>query len=97
MFFDPLYLLFMIPAFLVSAGAQIWVKSSFRRYKRIPSQSGVSGAQAAERIFKMNGVNDVDIEKASGALSDHYDPRSKTVRLSSDVYHSNGFFRNSRS
>jgi len=88
MFFDPLYLLLMIPTFILSVGAQIWVKRSFSKYNKIASQRHVSGAQAAHRILKINGINDVDIEKVSGALTDHYDPRSKTLRLSSEVYQS---------
>jgi len=89
MFFDPLYLLLMAPAFIISIGAQIWVKSAFSKYSKIASQSGYSGARAANNILKRNGIDDVDIEEATGFLSDHYDPRTKTLRLSPDVYRSN--------
>lgn len=88
MFFDPLYLLLLAPALLISIGAQIWVKSAFAKYSSVASQSGYSGAQAASTILKRNGITDVTIEEATGFLSDHYDPTSKTLRLSPDVYHS---------
>ncbi len=88
LFFDPLYLLLMAPAFLISLGAQIWVKSAFSKYSKIDSTSGYSGAQAAYNILRRNGIDDVDIEETSGFLSDHYDPRTKTLRLSPNVYRS---------
>ena len=88
LFFDPLYLFLMAPAFLISLGAQIWVKSAFSKYSKIDSTSGYSGAQAAYNILRRNGIDDVDIEETSGFLSDHYDPRTKTLRLSPNVYRS---------
>ena len=78
----------MAPAFLISLGAQIWVKSAFSKYSKIDSTSGYSGAQAAYNILRRNGIDDVDIEETSGFLSDHYDPRTKTLRLSPNVYRS---------
>ena len=89
MFFDPLYLLFMAPAFLVSILAQLWVKGSFSKYSKISSQSGYSGAKAAYSILKKNGIDDVSIEETNGFLGDHYDPRTKSLRLSRNVYRSN--------
>jgi len=89
MFFDPLYLLFMAPAFLISIIAQIWVKGAFSKYSKMNSQSGYSGAKTAFNILKTNGIDDVSIEETQGFLGDHYDPRSKTLRLSPDVYRSN--------
>ena len=89
MFFDPLYLLFMAPAFLVSILAQLWVKGSFSKYSKISSQSGYSGAKAAYSILKKNGIDDVSIEETNGFLGDHYDPRTKSLRLSPNVYRSN--------
>ncbi|MCX8011942.1 MAG: zinc metallopeptidase, partial [Desulfobacterota bacterium] len=88
MFFDPLYFLMMAPALLISVLAQIWVKSAFSKYSRVVSQSGYSGAKAAYNILKSNGINDVHIEETSGFLADHYDPRTKSLRLSPDVYRS---------
>ena len=89
MFFDPLYLLFMAPAFLISILAQLWVKGSFSKYSKITSQSGYSGAKAAYSILKKNGIDDVSIEETTGFLGDHYDPRTKSLRLSPNVYRSN--------
>ena len=89
MFFDPLYLLFMAPAFLISILAQLWVKGSFSKYSKITSQSGYSGAKAAYNILKRNGIDDVSIEETTGFLGDHYDPSKKSLRLSPNVYRSN--------
>ena len=87
--FDPLYLLFMLPALALSVGAQIWVKSAFSKYSKVFSRSGYSGAQAAHDILRRSGISDVTIEETRGMLSDHYDPRTKTLRLSSEVYGKN--------
>jgi Predicted Zn-dependent protease len=89
MFFDPLYLLFMAPALLISILAQLWVKGSFSKYSKITSRSGYSGAKAAYNILKRNGIENVSIEETTGFLGDHYDPRTKSLRLSPDVYRSN--------
>jgi Zn-dependent membrane protease YugP len=89
MFFDPLYLIFMAPAFLISIIAQIWVKGAFSKYSKMSSQSGYSGAKTAFNILKTNGIDDVSIEETTGFLGDHYDPRTKSLRLSPDVYRSN--------
>ncbi|HQO78318.1 MAG TPA: zinc metallopeptidase, partial [Thermodesulfobacteriota bacterium] len=86
MFFDPLYILFMAPALIISLFAQIWVKRAFAKYSKVSSHSGYSGAQAAFDILRRNGINDVRIEETRGMLSDHYDPRSRVLRLSSEVY-----------
>jgi hypothetical protein len=79
----------MAPAFLVSILAQLWVKGSFSKYSKISSQSGYSGAKAAYSILKKNGIDDVSIEETKGFLGDHYDPRTKSLRLSRNVYRSN--------
>jgi len=89
LFFDPLYLVFMAPALVISLGAQIWVKRAFSKYSKIASRSGYSGGRAAAVILSRNGVDGVRIEEARGFLSDHYDPRAKKLRLSADVYRSN--------
>ena len=86
MIFDPLYLLLMAPAFLFSLFASFWVKSSFRKYSKIVTASGITGAQAADRILRSKGISDVEIGPTTGFLSDFYDPSSKTLRLSPDVY-----------
>ncbi|WP_077618580.1 zinc metallopeptidase [Bacillus sinesaloumensis] len=69
--------------------AQIKVKSAYKKYSQIPSSSGMSGAEVARRILDQNGLYDVRIEETPGVLSDHYDPRSKVVRLSTENYYGN--------
>ncbi|MDM7914502.1 MAG: zinc metallopeptidase, partial [Candidatus Eisenbacteria bacterium] len=85
MFFDPMYLLIVGPAFLLSIIAQIWVKSAFSRFSKVGLRTGMSGAEAASRILQRAGVN-VRVERVGGFLSDHYDPRTRVLRLSPDVY-----------
>ncbi|HUT54202.1 MAG TPA: zinc metallopeptidase [bacterium] len=85
-YFDPLYFLFIAPAFLLALYAQFRVKSAFSRYSRVGTMSGITGAAAARRILDSNGLHDVAIEAARGWLSDHYDPRSRVLRLSPEVY-----------
>ena len=85
-FFNPLYLLFALPALLLGMYAQMKVRSAFEKYSRVRSARGVTGAQAARHILDENGLQFVTVERVDGFLSDHYDPRSKTLRLSSSVY-----------
>jgi Zn-dependent membrane protease YugP len=86
MFFDPVYFIFAIPPMLLGLWAQFRVKSAFNRYSQVPARSGMSGAEAARRILERGGIRNVSIEPARGMLSDHYDPRSKALRLSEEVY-----------
>lgn len=86
MFFDPLYLILIAPAFVLSLIASIRVKSTFKRYSRVPNLRGLTGAQAASQILRAEGIGDVSIEMVAGFLADHYDPRTKVLRLSPDVY-----------
>lgn len=88
-YFDPTYLLFTAPALILAVVAQILVKSRFSKYAQIPSMRGLTGAQAAREMLSRNGLSNIEIEAVDGFLSDHYDPRAKTLRLSPDVYHSN--------
>ncbi len=85
-FFNPLYLVFALPALLLGLYAQMKVKSAFERYSKVRSARNLTGAQAARRILDENGLQFVTVERVDGFLSDHYDPRSKTLRLSSAVY-----------
>ena len=85
-FLSPLYLLFTIPALLLGFYAQYKVKSTFNKYAKVPAGTGMTGARAARKILDANGLHNVDVERVNGFLSDHYDPRSKTLRLSPDVY-----------
>ncbi len=84
-YFDPTYILVII-GIVLSLGASARVKSTFGKYSRVRSVSGMTGAQAAERILHTSGIYDVQIERVSGQLSDHYDPRTKVLRLSDSVY-----------
>jgi hypothetical protein len=86
MFFDPYYLLYMLPAFVLAIWAQTKVKSAFAKGSRYRPASGLSGAEAAQRILESSGLFDVSVERTRGWLGDHYDPRSRTVKLSPDVY-----------
>jgi Zn-dependent membrane protease YugP len=86
--FDPVFLLFMIPGLLLSLVATIATKSTFAKYSKVSASSGFSGAQAAEAMLSSAGVYDVKIERVRGFLSDHYDPSSRTLRLSDEVYSS---------
>ncbi len=84
-YFDPTYILVLIGVVL-SLIASAKVKSTFAKYSQIRSVTGMTGAQAAERILHNSGIYDVRIERISGQLNDHYDPRTKVLRLSDSVY-----------
>lgn len=86
MFFDPLFLMFMIPGLLVSLAATFMTKSTFAKYAKMMASSGLTGAEAANRMLNSQGIYDVNIEQVQGFLSDHYDPSAKTLRLSPEVY-----------
>jgi Zn-dependent membrane protease YugP len=85
---DPLYLMFAIPGLILSMFASMYVKSAFAKYSKVRSGRGLTGAQAAYEMLMRSGVTDVKIEPVNGFLSDHYDPTSRTLRLSPDVFHS---------
>ncbi len=84
-----LYLIIVGPALIFAIGAQIKVKSNFNKYSRVMSRSGLTGANAARQVLNFYGIHDVRIECVSGKLSDHYDPKSNVIRLSSEVFGSN--------
>ncbi len=86
MFFDPMYFLFIAPAVLLGLWAQFRIHSSYAQAQQMPAP--LSGAAAARHILDSAGLTDVGIEEIPGQLSDHYDPREKVLRLSSDVYRS---------
>lgn len=85
-FYDPYYLLFMAPAFILMLLVQWYVSSAYQKWSRVAARSRLSGAEAAERLIRAGGLYDVRIEGVAGHLSDHYDPRSKVLRLSQGVY-----------
>jgi Zn-dependent membrane protease YugP len=84
-----MYILFALPALLLGLWAQFKVKSSFSKYSKVRSTTGMTGADIARRMLDMSGLYQVKVEQVSGFLSDHYDPRSRTLRLSPQVYQSN--------
>ena len=86
MFFDPLYLFFMLPGFALAGWASIAVKSAISKASKIRPSSGMSGAEAAARILQASGLDHVGIEQAQGFLGDHYDPRNKVLRLTPAIY-----------
>lgn len=85
-FFDPLYLLVTLVGLGLTMLAQWRVKSAFKKYSRVPVRAGMTGAQAAAAVCRAGRAGNVKIEPHQGFLSDHYDPRAKTLRLSPQVY-----------
>ncbi len=86
-FFDPTIILVLIGVVL-SMAASAKVNSTYARYSRVRSMTGMTGAEAAKRLLNSQGIYDVEIRRVAGNLTDHYDPRSKTVNLSESVYDS---------
>ena len=87
-YFDYYYLILVVPALLLAIWAQVQVKTTYRKYSRVPNSRGMTGAYAAQAVRNSYGITDVRIERVSGNLTDHYDPRSKVIRLSDGVYNS---------
>ncbi len=83
---DVYYLILVVPALLIAMWAQANVTGTFKKYSKIYSASGMTGAQAAEAILRRNGIHDVRVEPVAGNLTDHYDPRDGVIRLSEPVY-----------
>ncbi len=83
--YNPLFLIFMLPALILGIIAQAAVKGRFDKYSKVRTLRGLTGAQAARQILDSNGLYDVSIEEGGGFLTDHYDPRSRTLRLSPQV------------
>ena len=86
--FDITYLLLVLPCIILSLWASINVKTTFNKYSNKLSARRITGAQAAQRVLQTNGVSNVRIERISGHLTDHFDPRTNTIRLSDQVYDS---------
>lgn len=85
-FFDPLFLLFMIPGLIIAGLASTYTHTTFEKFKHFRASSGMTGAQAAQRLLSAAGIYDVRIECVGGFLTDHYDPTDKVLRLSPDVF-----------
>lgn len=86
MFIDPLYLMMLAPALLLSLWASWRVKSNFKKYSKVRTGRGITGAQAATELLRMAGISDVSVVQTRGLLSDHYNPVNKTLALSEGVY-----------
>jgi Zn-dependent membrane protease YugP len=82
------FLLAFVVPMIIGFWAQHRVKSTFRRNLQVPVANGMTGAQVARQILDRNGLHDVPVEQAPGSLTDHYDPRSRSVHLSEPVYNS---------
>jgi uncharacterized protein len=87
-FFDPMYLVFILPALALSMWASFRTKSAFNKYSQVPSGRGLSGAEAARIMLDREGLQSVKIERANGFLSDHYNPLTRSLALSEGVYDS---------
>lgn len=81
-----IYVILLIPVFLLSIWAQAQVSGSFRRYSRVANRRHLTGAQAAEAVLRSHGIYDVPVRSCRGNLTDHYDPRDNTIYLSENVY-----------
>lgn len=82
-----MYFIYLAIIILIPIYAQMKVKRTYKKYSQVPASSGMNGAETARAILDQNGLFNVRVEETPGMLSDHYDPRDKTVRLSTDNYH----------
>src|SRR5512134_726145 len=87
-FFDPMYLIFMIPALALMGFASWYVRHAYDKWSQVRASSGLTGAQAAQRLISTGNLYGVQVAGTQGQLSDHYDPRNKTLFLSQGVYES---------
>jgi Zn-dependent membrane protease YugP len=85
MLFNPYYLCFMAPAFLLMLFTSWYVKSAYQKWSRVPARSGMTGYQAAQRLITAGGLFGVQVEGVGGNLTDNYDPRTKVLHLSQTV------------
>jgi hypothetical protein len=85
MFYNSDYLCYMLPAFLLVMLAQLYVSSAYSKWGRVAIRSGLTGAQAAQRLISNRGLSGIRLERIAGKLTDHYDPRDKVLRLSQGV------------
>ena len=84
-FFSPTYLMYMIPAFILMGLTSWYVKSAYNKWSRVQAQSRLTGTQAAQRLISTGGMYGVQVQSVAGNLTDHYDPRNKTLYLSQGV------------
>ena len=84
-FYDSTYFCFMIPGVILMMIAQFWVTSTYRKWSQVSNQYGISGVEAAQKLLNIGNLYNVEILGARGKLSDHYNPRRKTLNLSQSV------------
>lgn len=84
-YLDPTYLMFMIPAFILMAITSWYVKAAYNKWSRVPARSRMTGAEATRRLISTSGLYGVQVQGTHGELTDHYDPRNKTLFLSQGV------------
>ena len=83
---DYYYMILILPAIIISFIAQAKVSTTFSKYSKLANSRGMTGSEVARKILDKNGLKNIKIEEVSGNLTDHYDPKSKKIRLSSDIY-----------
>lgn len=88
MYFDIGYLIFVVPALILSLFAQAKVSSTFSKYNAVGNRKNLSGAEIARKILDLNGLYNIPVERVSGNLTDHFDPKSNVIRLSDSTYSS---------
>jgi len=88
MFFDVYYMIYVLPALILAFYAQTKVSTTFSKYSKVYSGRGYTAAEVARKILNMNGLSDIPIERVSGNLTDHFDPKARVVRLSDSTYSS---------
>jgi Zn-dependent membrane protease YugP len=86
MIFDPSYLFIMVVGLVLGLATQAWIKGSYRKWSRVPLATGRSGAEVARAMLDQNGLSAVSINRIGGSLTDNYDPRTRVLNLSADVY-----------
>lgn len=84
--FNPQYMVYMLPAMILMMVVQFYVQSAYKKWSKVPARSHMTGSEAAQRLIQRGALYDVRIEGVAGNLTDHYDPRSKVLRLSQGVY-----------
>ena len=88
MFFDVYYLIFVVPALILAFYAQTKVNTTFNKYSKVYSSRGITAHDVARKILNMNGLSNINIERVSGNLTDHFDPKANVIRLSDSTYSS---------
>ena len=86
MFFDPVYLLVMFAGMALSGWAALVTKGNFKKFGKVTTKAGMTGEDVARKILAAHRITDVQVEPTPGSLTDHYDPRSRTLRLSEPVF-----------